>query len=211
MKLLKILILVFWIFSGCATMNTEQRARTEGTAGGAAIGAVLGGLLGLAIGGDSEDALIGAGVGALVGSAAGYSYADNVARRRSELAGKEEDLDARIRFARDINEDTKAYNTLLAEEIEGLKPRIDSLVTKIAKNQVSQQELVNEKEALDRQVVAAGTQAELAEEQLVELAEFRARQPQGSEELDAEIEILENSLSQLKSNTRELAMLSQRL
>ncbi len=96
MNFLKIMAIVLLIVSGCATMNTEQRARTEGTAGGAAIGAVLGGLLGLAVGGDTEDALIGAGVGALVGGAAGYSYADNIAKRRSELAGREEDLDARL-------------------------------------------------------------------------------------------------------------------
>jgi hypothetical protein len=208
MKRLMVLVVALCFVAACATQGDQ--ARTEGTAGGALLGAGAGALLGYAAGG-SRGAAIGAATGAVVGGVAGYSYADGIVKRRQQLAGRENNLDARIAFARGVNQDTQEYNQRLVQEINTLEPQIDRLAAKAKQQQITQRELESEKHALNKKVQEANDAAALTEEQLQDLKRFQARQTQTSDKLDAEIADLEGNLAQLRQNTSELASLSQRL
>jgi hypothetical protein len=209
MKRLRTLLVIVLLITSCATQ--EQQAKTEGTG----IGALLGGAVGAAIGGiagrDARSALIGAGVGAALGGVAGYAYADNIARRRQELVGKENDVDARIAFARGVNEDTQEYNRKLSGDLKTLRSDIDKLTAQNKSQESQNQDLIAKKERLEQTVKDADSQLAVADEQLQELKTFRSNQGKSSKELDGEIKKLETNLAQLKSNTSALAALNQRI
>jgi hypothetical protein len=209
MKRLMALVVVLLLFTGCATQS--EQARTEGTLAGAGIGALVGGGIGYLIGGSATSAGIGAALGAVAGGAGGYVYADRIARRHEELAGKENDLDARIAFARGVNEDTQEYNSRLKKQVNELEPKIADLAARKKNQEVTQRELEKEKQALAMRVEDANKQLTVGQEQMNELTNFRSGQKKTSKELDAEIKTLEQNLAQLKSNTSTLASLNQRI
>src|SRR5262245_10268329 len=98
MKAQLALLVAILFVAGCATTQEDQ-AKTEGTAVGAALGALVGAGIGYAAGG-TKGAVIGGVTGATLGGTGGYVYANQVANRHKALAGKENDLDARVAFAR---------------------------------------------------------------------------------------------------------------
>ena len=207
-RFITIAVVVLFV-SSCATQS--EQARTEGTLAGAGIGAVVGGGLGYLIGRDAASAGIGAAIGALAGGAGGYVYADRIAKRHDQLAGKENDLDARITFARGVNEDTQEYNARLQKEVNELEPRITELAAKKTNQEVTQRELEKEKQLLATRVKDANKQLALGQDELQGLKKFRSEQKKSSKELDQEIKTLETSLAQMKSNTSALASLNQRI
>jgi outer membrane lipoprotein SlyB len=203
------IVFVAFLATGCAAQN--QKAHTEGTAAGAGLGALLGAGLGAAFGGDTKGALIGATAGALLGGIAGYSYTDNIAKRRAALTGKESDLDARIAFAHGVNEDTQKFNEQLASEINESEAKVNALATQYKNQQITQQQLEAERQTLKNKVQNAEQQVKLAGEQLDDLKRFRSQQTASSDTLDIEVTRLEGQLAQLKTNTTALASLSQRI
>jgi hypothetical protein len=211
MKRLVAIAIVAVFVTGCATQGDQ--ARTEGTLIGAGLGAAIGAGLGYAIGGSGTSAGIGAAIGALAGGAGGYVYADRIAKRHDELVGKEDDLNARIAFARGVNEDTQEYNARLKKEVGELQPRIAELAAKKEKQEITQRELQREKQTLDTRIKEANKQLAAGEQELRELKQFRSEQKKTpkSGELDKEIKILEQNLAQVKSNTSALASLNQRI
>lgn len=206
-KLIVLSVLVLFI-SGCATQG--QQTRTEGTAGGAGIGALLGGLIGYAVG-DESGALAGAAVGAVIGGAVGYTYADNIANRHAELAGHENDLDARITFAEGINQDTQELNQLLERDIATLAPEIDALNAQARQEKITKKELDKKRQSVEEKVEETEAALAVAEGELKDLRKFQDRTPDQSDKLDSEIAKLEKNLVQLKRNTDTIASLSQRL
>ncbi|CAN5721756.1 hypothetical protein BH18PSE1_BH18PSE1_11280 [soil metagenome] len=208
MKRLITVVLIAFLAAGCATQS--QQARTEGTAAGAGIGALIGAGFGAAFDG-ARGAAIGAGVGALLGSIAGYSYADNIAKRRSDLAGKENELDARVAFAHGVTGDTQKYNEQLASEINDSATKVNTLAAQYKNQQITQQQLVAERQDMGKKVQNAENQLKLADEQLDDLKRFRSKQTGPSDPLDIEITRLEGQLAQLKTNTTTLASLSERI
>jgi uncharacterized protein YnzC (UPF0291/DUF896 family) len=209
MKRLIALTVVGLFLTSCATQSDQ--ARTEGTLAGAGIGAVVGAGVGYLIGGSGTAAGIGAAIGALSGGVGGYVYADRIAKRHEELAGKENDLDARVAFARGVNEDTLEYNARLKKEVNELEPRINELAAKKKKQEITQRELEREKQALATKVKDASKQLTVGQDQLQDLKKFRSEQKNTSKDLDEEIRTLEQSLAQMKSNTSALASLNQRI
>ena len=209
MKRLVALAVVVFFVSSCATR--EQQAQTEGTA----VGALGGALLGAAIGGiatrSGKGAGIGAGIGALTGGVAGFVYANSIVKRREELAGKENDLDAQIKFARGVNQDTQEYNRKLTSDVKNFKSDVERLEAQNRTQQVENEELIAKKQQLDEKVKTAQKDLASGEDQLQELKTFRSSQTKPSKELDAEIKKLEGNLAQLKSNTSSLAALNQRI
>jgi chromosome segregation ATPase len=171
----------------------------------------VGALAGYLIGGSGTAALIGAGAGALIGAAAGYSYANKIVQRQKELTGRENDLDARIKFTRGVNQDTEEYNRKLEDEIKAEEQQIASLSADVSDQQKTQQR----REALKQQLVAkvddANKQLSVAKAQLADISTFRAQHPQPSQDLDVEIKKLELTVSQLETRTNTLAAMSQRL
>ncbi|MCU0588666.1 MAG: YMGG-like glycine zipper-containing protein [Syntrophobacteraceae bacterium] len=208
MKKLVVLALVLCLVPACATES--QQAKTEGTLGGAAIGAALGAGIGALVGG-GRGAAIGAGVGAGVGALAGYSYANNVVERRKALAGRENDLDARIQYARGVNEDARAYNQSLEQEIQTAELEINKLKAQSQQQQATRQALARKKQDLNKKVQEANESLALTQRELDDLRTFRSQQTQRSAQLDAEIKSLEKTEAQLRENASRLASLNQRI
>jgi hypothetical protein len=208
MKAFLVLLVVVVFVTGCATQGDQ--ARTEGSLVGAGVGAALGAGVGYAIGG-AKGAGIGAGIGALAGGASGYVYADRVAKRHEALAGKENDLNARITFARGINDDTREYNERLKKEVGALEPKIAELEAKRMNQQVTQQELQKQKQALTARTEEANKQLAVCQNELDGLQKFRSQQAAASSALDEQISTLERNLAQMKANTIALASLNQRI
>ena len=209
MKRLLALAVVVLFVTSCATQGDQ--ARTEGTLIGTGLGAAIGAGLGYLIGRDATSAGIGAAIGAFTGGVGGYVYADRIAKRHEELAGKENDLDARVTFARGVNEDTQEYNARLKKEVNELEPKITELAAKKEKQEVTQRELEKEKQLLATRVNDANKQLALGQDELQGLKKFRSEQKKSSKELDDQIKTLETSLAQMKSNTSALASLNQRI
>jgi hypothetical protein len=201
-------ILVAFLTS-CATQG--DTARAEGTAAGAGVGAAVGAGLGYLVGRNAASAGIGAAVGAAIGGASGYAYADSVARRHEALAGKERDLDARITFARGINEDTQQYNMRLSREVAEREQRIGALQAATQNQETAQRELAKEKQALGARVTDANKQLAVAQGELANLKKFRAEQASSSKALDDQIALLEANLVEMKSNTTALASMNARI
>lgn len=205
-KLIAVALMI--AMTGCATES--QQAKTESTVTGTAIGAIAGGIIGGLLGG-KRGAVIGAATGGVIGGVAGYSYGDKIAQRHQELEGKENDLNARINFARGVNQDTEEYNQKLRQEIASTKQGVDALAAQIKRQQVTQQQLYTAREQLNAKVNNAQQQLTVAQTELHNLQVFKSKQPQQSAELNTEISRLQTNLAQLKSNTNTLAALSQRI
>ncbi len=203
------LVVVAVLVAGCATQGDQ--ARTEGTLVGAGVGAAMGAGLGYLMGRDAASAGIGAAIGAIAGGAGGYVYADRIATRHKELAGKENNLDARIAFAQGINADTQQYNERLRKEVTELEPRISDVAAKKATQEITQQELEKQKQVLGTRIREANQQLALGENELEGLKKFRAEQAKSSKALDDEIKRLEDNLAQTRLATNALASLNQRI
>jgi hypothetical protein len=203
------LAIVVVFLTSCATKS--DTARTEGTLAGAGIGAAVGAGLGYLIGRDAAAAGIGAAVGAAIGGAGGYAYADKVAKRHEALAGRENDLDARIAFARGVNEDTQQYNIRLKNEIAEREQRIARLQATTQNQEIARRELVKEKQALGTRVNDANKQLALAQDELQNLKKFRAQQTNNSRALDDQIKVLEANLAEMRTNTTALASMNARI
>ena len=202
------LVLVALLLTSCATQGDQ--ARTEGTLIGAGAGAAVGAGLGYLIGG-GRGAAIGAGVGAAVGGASGYVYADRVARRHEALRGRENDLDARIQFAQGVNADTRQYNERLRREVADVERKVADLEARKRAQQVTQQELTDTRQALNTRVNDARRQLQIAEGELQDLRNFKARQGSASPALDREIAMLETTLNDVRAQTSDLASKSARI
>ncbi|HJV64620.1 MAG TPA: hypothetical protein VJ550_02685 [Geomonas sp.] len=200
-------VMVIALVTGCATQ--EQTARTQGTAAGVGIGAALGAGMGAIFGG-GKGAAIGAAIGGSIGGVAGYSYSDKIADRHKELVGRENDLDARISYAQEVNQDTEQYNRQLESEVEAQRHRVYVLEEQVGRREASKEELRKQKHALSLKLKEARKNEETAQKQYEDLKKFRASH-QRSKELDAEIAKLERNLIELKKNTNTLAALDRRI
>jgi hypothetical protein len=209
MKRIMALTLTLSLIAGCATQGDQ--AKGEGTLLGAGIGAAVGAGIG-ALAGGGKGAAIGAGAGALLGALGGYSYASSVEKRHQELAGKENDLDARIAYAKGINEDTQKYNEDLSREVTELQQHADKVAAQVRAQEISQRELEQERASLQKKAAAAEKGLQVANQQLDELKRYRSQHSdaQHSAELDRQIQELETQVADLRANTSALASLGQR-
>ena len=193
-------LLVFCLLSGCSSDPQKRSAGEGGAIGG--LGAAV--ICKLAGGSDGTCAAVGI-AGAAAGAAIGYQYAGNIQKRRQQLAGRENDLDARIEYVRGLNEDTEKFNQRLSGQVVTVE-------NQIKQGRLSQAKLVQTREALDKEVQAAGTQLKAANKELDDMKRFRAQQvARNSPELDREITRLESLLAEAQQNTTALASLRQRI
>src|SRR5215467_9944835 len=178
LKELVVLVAVAVFLTSCATVG--DRARLEGTLGGAGIGAAVGGAVGAiggAILGDTGlGAAIGAAVGAAIGGIGGFVYADQIDKRHAALSGKEHDLDARIAFARGVNQDTEKCNRLLKDEVTKLDSRIADVEARIKQGTITQEKQAKAKQVLTEKIKDANQQLTLVDNELQGLKEIRAQQ-----------------------------------
>ena len=199
-------LLLMLLVSGC---STPQQTSALECGGGGAVAALL--LCKLAGGSDASCGAIAVGAGA-AGAAVCYSYADRIQKRRQALAGKENDLDARIRYLQGVNRDTEELNKQLAAKVNAVTRSTDQAVVALRNGQATQAALTRERQALDREVQSAQAQVDTAARELDSARQFRSRQATvASNDLDAEITRLEGLLNQAQSNTTALAAQRQRI
>lgn len=188
------------LVSGCAT---QQGTSALECGGGGAVAALV--LCKLAKGNDATCAALAAGTGA-AGAAICYSYADKVQKRRAQLAGHENDLDAQIRYLHTVNQDTEELNKQLAAKVAAVTKSTDQAVAAVAQGQTNLAELNRERAGLDNEVKAAQTQVDAAAKELKSAQAFRAKhasEPGGP--YDAEIARLQDLLNQAQTNTSAIA------
>lgn len=188
------------LLAGCGA-SPERRSGAEGAAVGG-LGAAL--VCKLAGGNDRTCAGVGvlaAGAGAVVG----YQYAERVQKRRAELAGRENDLDARIAHVRRLNDDTDELNRRLAQQVEAAE-------RDLGRGRLTEVRLASARTELDARVRTANEQLQAGQAELEDMKRFRSRQPaREAGELDAQIARLERSLAEAQRNTTSLASLRQRI
>jgi uncharacterized protein YcfJ len=201
--------------AGCASTPDGQRTQAEGTGVGALGGAALGAIIG-ALAGGGDGAAKGAAIGAVVGGGAGYIYGTHVAQQKQKYATTEDWLNACIASAQKANDETRAYNLALANDISQLDLETQNLAVAYQQKQVQKATLANEKRKIDLKLAEANKkleQAKLEEQnQQKALAEARTevQNPQTAQ-LDAQIKELKGYINELEDKTRKLASLSARM
>jgi hypothetical protein len=153
---------------------------------------------------NTQCAEIGAGV-ALAGALACSLYAKHLEARRRELAGKENDVDAQIRYVQGLNADTRQLNTDLAQRVTSVTQDTDKLVSQIGQQQVSQQQLARERKTRDDLVKTSQSEVTQGTQALQEAKQFRAQRVAASADLDAAIAQQEQWLAQAQHQVDLLA------
>lgn len=156
-------------------------------------------------------AIVAANAG-LSGATACYTYAAQVKKRREQLVGQEDQLDAHIRYLQDVNQDTERLNTQLSSKITEVTARTDTAVDSLAKGEMTQTELEQLRAILDHEVSAARHELDTVSRELQAALQYRSRQPSDTAvKLDAEIARLQELLNQAQRDTGALALQRQRI
>jgi hypothetical protein len=193
------------LIAGCAT--PEQNASLECGAGGVAVGYVACKLMGNSDASCARFAVVAGGIGA----AACYSYASNLEKRRQQLAGHENDLNARLQYVRGLNEDGQKLNSELQTRVAAATRRTGELQAQISQNRASGDQLAKERQRLDDELKNANQQVALQREALSEVKTYRSQRKQPSQDLDAEIAKQDRLLADAQRQVDTLASLRERV
>lgn len=212
-------VTIFAMPMGCITTGSTSdatRTKTEGTAVGAVGGALIGGFIGFVAGGDAKSALKGAAVGAAAGGAAGYVYSSHVASKKAEYAKEEDWLNECIASAKQVNEDTRSYNSQLHTDICMLEKKTQTLRTQYNAKKARKTALLTEKRNIDALIKSTNEKLDRARFELVSqqqaVAQIQKKKDTSqSNVLDAEISKLEKLISELEQYSEDLAGLSSRM
>jgi hypothetical protein len=188
---------------GCATQ--PQTASLECGVGGVAAAY----LVCKALGKSDRDCAGFAVVGGGVGAAVCYSYASNLEKRRKQLAGRENDLDAQLQYVRGLNEDGQRLNTELRQRVDVATKRAQELSAQVGANRAS--ERAKEKQRLEGEVKAASQQVELQKNAVQEVKSFQDKRRTPSADLDAEIAKQDRLLADAQRQVAALASLQERV
>ncbi len=209
-----IALILLALMTGCSTVGGKPGSSGMAALECGAVGAGLATAICIAAGGRAAACAGAAAGGGALGAGICYTYAQKYEKRRQELAGKENDLNARLKYVRGLNEDSEKLNQDLNARVEQVSKRTNRIVTQMNEGAISQQELAKERERLLKEETAAKDQITLEKSALEDMKQFQARQVQtGNEsaELDAEIEKQERLLSETQNATRALAAQRQRI
>jgi hypothetical protein len=216
-KLVAPLLLSTAVVAGCATtggssLSRPTTAALECGAGGAGAALLICKLAG------GSDAICAAATGgaALVGAGACYGVASHYEQRRKELAGKEQNVDALLSFAKANNADAEKANQQLNAKLAEVSRRTDEINSDIQQGTITGEQLANEKKALQKEIEkeqkAAKEQAELQKVALQDTRNLRSNLPAQSDqdkarvaELDAEIAKQEGLLREAQRATTAFA------
>jgi len=194
-----IVALVGAVTAGCAT--TTQTAGLECGLGGAGAGYLACKLAG---GTDAHCAEIGAAVGA-GGALACSLYAQHLEQRRKELEGKENDLDAQIRYVQGLNADTQQLNADLAKRVASVTESTDKVVAEIQQQQMSQAQIAQERKTRDDTLRTSQDEVNQGTQALQTAKELRAKDSNASPALDAAIQQQEQLLAEAQRQVGLLA------
>ena len=192
---------------GCVVAVSAGCATTTGTAG---LECGLGGAgasylaCKLAGGTDTRCAEIGAAVGA-GGALACSLYARHLEQLRQQLAGKENDLDAQIRYVQGLNANTQQLNADLARRVASVTQSTDQVVAQIQQQQISQDQLAQERKKRDDLLRTSESEVNQGTQALQTAKDLRAKDTQPSPALDAAIQQQEQLLAEAQ---RQVALLA---
>ena len=217
MKVIAALLLLTMI-TGCSTVGGTRGSSGMAALECGAVGAGLAAAICLAAGGNAATCAGAAAGGGLLGAGACYTYAEKYEKRRQELAGKEDDLDARLKYVRGLNEDSKKSNEEINKRVAQVSKHTDTVVAQIEQGTISQQELAKEREALLKEEKLANDQVALEKSALEDMKRFQAEQKRktGADsathaKLDAEIKKQQRLLEETQMQTSALASQRQRI
>ncbi len=199
-KTLCVMILFcFAITTGCANMSQSQKATAQGGLAGGAVGALIAKLSG----GDEKDIARAAVVGAAIGALVAYNLASRLEEERKALEGKENNLDARIAYARTVNTQTKKYN-------DDLTADIDKIEESVQKGMAKKADLTRMQNKLNEDIASVNTTLKELEEYRVTL--ISKNHPKAKvHELDAQIQELQAHLQSIEKNALKFAQLKKRI
>jgi hypothetical protein len=207
-------VLILALMTGCSTVGGKPGSSGMAALECGAVGAGIATAICIAAGGKAAACAGAAAGGGALGAGICYTYAQKYEKRRQELAGKENDLDARLKYVRGLNEDSEKLNQDLNARVEQVSKRTDKIVAQVNEGAISRQELIKEREGLLKEENAAKGQVALEKSALDDMKRFQARQAQAgneSAELDAEIQKQERLLAETQNATRALAAQRQRI
>jgi hypothetical protein len=165
-----------------------------------------------AAGGHTGHCAIVAANAGVSGATACYTYAAQVKKRREQLVGQENQLDAHIRYLQDVNQDTEGLNTELSLKITEVTARTDTAVDSLARGEMTQIELAQLRAILDHEVAAGQHQLDTVSRELQAAQQYRSRQPpEAAARLDAQILKLQELLHQVQRDTVALALQRERI
>ena len=211
-------LLALTTLAGCSTLGGKEGGSGQAALECGAVGAGIATAICLAAGGNAATCAGAAAGGGLLGAGVCYTFAEKYQKRRQELAGKENDLDARLTYVRGLNEDSKQANEELNKRVAKLSKRTDTMVAQIKQGTISQQELEKQRDTLLKEEKTANDQAELEARALEDMQRFQAAQKRKADmdsaahaELDAEIKRQAQLLEETRSATKALASQRQRI
>jgi predicted metal-dependent hydrolase len=141
-----------------------------------------------------------------------YNYASTIHKRREQLVGQEDQLDAEIRYLQDVNRDTEGLNRELSGRIEEATARVDTGVESLAQGEMAQSELTQLHAILDNEVSFAQRQLDAASSELQAAEQYRERQPAPTRAaLDAQIARLQALLDEARRQTTALVAQRERI
>lgn len=193
-------ILLAGLLAGCADMSDRTRTLLEGIGVGTAAGAGLGAAIGALAGGKSG-AWKGAMLGGIAGALVGYGVGSHVADQKEKFASDEEYLDAVIQNAREANEQTKAYNAHLSDEIKKLDQETALLVSQYNQKKVTKAALDNEKERLEAKLTESEKVLQAVKDELAIHKRVLAQEKDQSQD---QLNALQEQIAELERNRAEL-------
>jgi hypothetical protein len=140
-----------------------------------------------------------------------YTYASKIRKRREQLVGQEDQLDAEIRYLQDVNLDTEDLNAELNVRIEEVTARTDTAMDSLAQGEMTRSELAQLRAILDFEVSSAQRQLDAASRELQAAEQYRSRQQPPTAALDAEIARLQALLNEVQRQTSALVAQRQRI
>lgn len=191
--------------AGCATQ--QQTAGLE-----CGIGGAVGGYLVCKLAGGSDAACAGvAGGSGLLGGALCFSLSSTLEKHRKELAGHENELDARLRYLKAVNTDSTRYNEAMRNDIVKITQHTDTVVQRIQQKTIDQRTLAKERADLDVKLKNANDSLAAQQNAVNYMSSLQAghrlRNPQLAQELQLQLALLD----QTKQQTAALASQRQRI
>lgn len=201
-----------WI-AGSSTLLLAACASQPGNSAveGAAIGGIAGYALCKMAGHSDRDCQRFAVVTGGITAAVMYNYASNLEKRRKELAGRENNLDARIAYVKGLNEDGQKLNEDLRTRVLAADKRTGELLAQVQQNRASAKSLQAARSQLSKDVDAAQQQARSQQEAYDEVRRYRAGLRQPSRALDTEVARQEQIVAETQGHVNQLLSLRERI
>jgi uncharacterized membrane protein YgaE (UPF0421/DUF939 family) len=191
--------------TACATQ--QENASLECGAAGLGVGFLACKLAG---GSDATCAAIG-GAAALGVGALCYKLSDNLDKQRKELAGHENDLDARLRYIKAVNTASAKYNTDLQKQVVAITQHTDVVVQQIHDKTIDQKALDKERARLDAAVKDANQSVAAQQDAVDYMRSLQAEHAFKDHEYTEELQRQQQLLAQTRQTAQAVAAQRQRV